>query len=927
MGPDRQGLALKRILLHSERCPHDAVGGKFSRQSDMASRGLPIPPFYCLTTAFYRAVFEPLREEVRGLCAAIAWDDASSVRAAASAIAERFAAIPLSEATAREVLEPFDGLFAPDALVSVRGSMVGDRVEESEDSAGHAFAGMSESFLFVPRGEILARLRQVWASGFSQEALLYRHAHGMDPLGFAVAAGVQEMVPAERSFVLFTCDPQTALREAVVVAAYGLGEGVVQEKVPCDHYFLREAGVERRLATKDQRLVFDRAAGQGLVAEEVPAELQDASALSDAQLRRLEELGAQVEEYFGEPQDIEGALVGDAVYLLQSRPIQIDYTRQRVFSSANVTESFPGVSSPLTFSFALFFYRVIFHDCYRLGGVSMRELHGKLNVLDRMLGYLGGRIYYNLTHFYELHRMNALFFLFEKDWLRMMALRARYQTGSQGLKRWTKVLQHLGYQAWCYFTHDRKQRRFYAWWEGLFGPLRAKSFVGEPPLHTIETFWQVWREVGQEWGVTLNNDTYLPMLYGLAETKLKAWGLLADDPSLLSDLLCGDEELVSVEIVLSAVRLAERAQADPALQARFTQESPDALWAALEAGELSPEFAAAVRVHLHRFGDRGLHELKLEQPSLRQQPAVLLGNVQSYVKGGVSEAALSEGERERRAAAEARLKQRLGFPKRVFIRWVIGKVRHLLRYRENSRYCRSELFGFARVVFEGIGAHLVQAGELEGPRDVFFLTQDEVIGSIDGTCVTQDLKALVALRKGEAERNAALDMREQITSLGPIRQNDLARREGPPAEGELVGLGSSPGRVVGTARLVIDPTQPIESTDDMILVARETDPGWMFLMLACKGMVVERGSMLSHTAITGRKFGIPTVVALDDATRLIPDGARIEIDGSSGRVTLLDAPPSAESAAPEASAPEASAPEASAPSGEGSGEGSGEARA
>lgn len=883
---------MKRILLYSERCPHEAVGGKFSKQSEMSSRGLPIPRFYCLSTAVYRSVFEPLRAEVRGLCDAIDWEDAASVRQASSAIAERFRALELDPADEREFLAPFAQHFEEGTLVSVRGSMVGDKVEESEDSAGHAFAGMSESFLFVPQEEVIARVKEVWASGFSQEALLYRHAHGMDPLGFAVAVGVQEMVSAEASFVLFTCDPQTALREAVVVAAYGLGEGVVQEKVPCDHYFLRQTGVERRLATKDQRLVFDREAGSGLIAEAVPSELQEASVLDDAQLKQLEELGAKVEELFGEPQDIEGALVGERIYLLQSRPIQIDYTRQRVFSSANVTESFPGVSSPLTFSFALFFYRVIFHDCYRLGGVTMRELHGKLNVLDRMLGYLGGRIYYNLTHFYELHRMNALFFLFEKDWLRMMALRARYQTGSRGVKGWTKVLHALTYQLWCYFTHDRKQRRFYSWWEGLFGPLRGKTFEDEPPLHTIETFWQVWREVGQEWGVTLNNDTYLPMLYGLAETKLKAWGLLEDDPALLSELLCGDEELVSVEIVLSAVRLSEQVRAAPDLEARFRSETPEQLLAALEAGELPSSFRDAVRVHLHRFGDRGLHELKLEQPSLRQQPEVLLGNVQSYVKAGVSERDLSQGEAERRAAAEARLAKKLGFGRRLFIRWVIGKVRHLLRYRENSRYCRSELFGYARVVFEGLGAQLVKAGELETQRDVFYLTQDEVFGAIDGTCVTKDLKALVALRRAEAAEFEAIEPREQVTSLGPIRQNDILRREGPAAEGELVGLGSSPGRIVGTARLVIDPTQPIEETEDMILVARETDPGWMFLMLACKGMVVERGSMLSHTAITGRKFGIPTVVALENATRLIPDGARIEIDGSSGRVVLLDAAPS-----------------------------------
>ncbi len=107
------------------------------------------------------------------------------------------------------------------------------------------------------------------------------------------------------------------------------------------------------------------------------------------------------------------------------------------------------------------------------------------------------------------------------------------------------------------------------------------------------------------------------------------------------------------------------------------------------------------------------------------------------------------------------------------------------------------------------------------------------------------------------------------------------------SSGALVGLGSSAGKVRGIARVVHDPNTIDTLEDNMILIARETDPGWLFLMLASKGMVVERGSMLSHTAITGRKFGIPTIVALPDATRVIPDGALIEIDGSSGVVTLL----------------------------------------
>ena len=128
-----------------------------------------------------------------------------------------------------------------------------------------------------------------------------------------------------------------------------------------------------------------------------------------------------------------------------------------------------------------------------------------------------------------------------------------------------------------------------------------------------------------------------------------------------------------------------------------------------------------------------------------------------------------------------------------------------------------------------------------------------------------------------------------ITTIGPLRNNVLEKQisKKSKSSGELQGLGSTAGKVVGKAHVVTDPNNPPKITDDMILVAKETDPGWMFLMLAAKGIIVERGSMLSHTAITGRKFNIPTIVALPGATSLIPDGAKIEMDGGSGTVTIL----------------------------------------
>ncbi|MEI7895281.1 MAG: PEP-utilizing enzyme, partial [Myxococcales bacterium] len=212
----------------------------------------------------------------------------------------------------------------------------------------------------------------------------------------------------------------------------------------------------------------------------------------------------------------------------------------------------------------------------------------------------------------------------------------------------------------------------------------------------------------------------------------------------------------------------------------------------------------------------------------------------------------------------------------------------LVRWRENSRYCRSELFGFSKNIFRALGDHFASSGVLRRADDIYHLTQDEVFGYVDGTGVTENLQALADLRRSEFEQNQAVETPMELTTLGPVRANQLASRPRPEeSSGELRGLGSSTGKVRGRARVVLDPNCAEELGKDTILIARETDPGWLFLMLASKGIVVERGSMLSHTAITGRKFGIPTIVSLAGATTRIPDGAWIEMDGASGVVTVL----------------------------------------
>ncbi|AVT37788.1 PEP/pyruvate-binding domain-containing protein [Plantactinospora sp. BB1] len=882
---------MRRIVTGRHLRAVAAVGPKFARQAEMAAAGLPVPPFFCLSTRCYTEILRPHQPEIADRLGRIDYSDPASLAEHAAALRSLVADATIPADLAAATLRTFDTTFGPDAVVAVRASAVGAAPGDSEDSTDDAFAGLSDSFLYVTRDRLLERVRHCWASAFNPESLLYRHAVAGGRAApadtgrpaVAMAVGVQRMVFGERSFVLFTADPRLGSRDTVIAAGHGIGEGIVQEKVPVDHYFVDRATGEVRSH------VAERAEAPGPV-------------LRGSRLTELVRLGHRIEDLFGVPQDIEGTITADGrVHVLQSRPIVLDWARQRLWSNANITESFPGVSTVLTYSFAQRFYRAIFTDLYRRFGMSAAELRRREPDLDRMIGRLRGRIYYSLSAWYRLHRGTALFPLWRAAWERMMGLertapdarRDRLPGTPTGIYR--SVLAGLRL-AGLAVTHDRAMRDFGRWWAGVAGPRRGCPLDSTDPLGLIDDFHHVWAEVGRHWGRTLVNDLLLTSTAG-ATTALFARWLPDADPGLLSDLLCGDEENQSIRALMSIVDIAERVRADPRLAAAVARGPDDEVWHAMAGGAYGDALALRLHEHVERYGDRGLHELKLEQANPRQRPEQLVRVIRSYAEQSMTVAGLRDAERAARDRGDRRLAELLGTgsPRRLILAVLLARQRRYIRYREDSRYSRSELFGYAKRTFSALGDALAARGVLADPADVVHLTQDEIFGYFDGTGSTDQLDALVAVRRAEYERSGP-ELPMHFATMGPVRDTwpDPGRDptpvngDGAGGRAQLRGLGSSSGRVRGTARVVRDPHARVDGCDDMILIARETDPGWLFLMMSARGIVVERGTMLSHTAITGRKFGIPTVVSVPGATDRIPDGAPIEIDGAEGTVTLLE---------------------------------------
>ncbi|WP_194916457.1 PEP/pyruvate-binding domain-containing protein [Catenulispora rubra] len=909
-------------LLHGEALLDPAAAGhKFSRLAELRAAGFAVPDLFGIPAAAFDRALAPVLADLDAPPAAAVPE---AVRRWSEKARAAVLSLQVDEELADAVLTAFDEVIGADGLAAVRACVVPGPGQHGEDSSADPFAGLSDSFLYVPRAGLLRRIVECWASAYNAEGVLYRLRRGADPGAVRVAVGVQRMVLGASSFVAFTRDPRDGADRVVVAAAYGIGEGVVQERADVDHYFTERAtgAVRTEIAVKRRMVGAPEPGGPAEPSEaEVPAELAEQPVLSDGALARVVETAYRIEEHFGRPQDIEGAFAADGeLWIVQSRPLA-DLPEQVVWSNHNITESYPGVSCALTYSLARDFYKTIFTDLYRRMGIPEARLRENAHHLERMVGLREGRVYYRLDAWYALHGMMSEFEFIRDWWEHSMGLRP--QPGMDLSPGWRgRALRTapgtLGRSA----GHFRRVRGFLAWWDRTAAEAGDLESLDAEAL--IAFYRGLWAEVGAQWGVTLTNTVLGIFPAAGYEGSLRRW-TGSQHRALFGALLAGGPENRTLAGLRGALELSDLICARPEVRDRILNAAnaveDAALWQEIVDGGYGPEIADAARRQLRLYGDRAVGDLKLEQLTPRQRPAMVLDMLRPHLRQitdtgadtgtststgpgtaagvGTGAEASRADERKVRADGERQLREQCRNPlRRVIIRAFASRMRAHLKAREDTRFCRTELFGLSRRVLLRLGVLLAGAGRLDDPRDVLDLTVEEVLGAFDGTLPGSDLRVLAALRRADRERWEALPAPPpRLVSLAgrPLDQArpataataDGADGDASDDENVLRGLASSAGVVRARARVVLDPDVPADTCRDAILIARETDPGWLFLMTAARGLVVERGTLLSHTAVTGRLLGVPTVVAVDGATTRIPDGALIELDGAAGTVRIL----------------------------------------
>ena len=882
------------------------TGGKGMNLARLQGAGLEVPPFFVVGTgAFRRAAAQP---GVQAALAGLAGRDLSTPAGAEEASAVLREAVLqadpgdlealIAEGLSRALPAEVEG--AP-PFVAVRSSCVG------EDSASASFAGQMDTFLFV-RGaaDVAAAVRRCWASAFGARALSYRVQQGIDPARVEAAVVVQLMVPGEVSGVLFSASPLDGRRDvAVISATWGLGEGLVSGELAADGFTALKASGEliaQDPQPKERQVVFDRQRGGGTTTVLVPPERQQGPCLDAAAVRELAGLAARIEAlYGGKPQDVEWTRFQGRTYVLQARPITSlppppAEGAPRVWDNSNIIESYSGVTSPLTFSYIRFAYGIAYRESCELSGVPREEIKLAGQTFDSMLGLLQGNVYYNLESWY---RLLALFPGFEKNQQRMeqmMGVREALRISASVPRRTAR--QKL-YMVWCmlrnFWNVDRLVRDFEASFRANYHEKYALVDWSTVDLQGCwEAFHQAIRVFLYRWQAPLVTDFCAMLFVGRLKELTVRWGL-DPDGALQNDLLCGEGGIESTEPTRYLMRLASQLRRDPPTKA-WLLATPDAeCLPALRADPGRAALRAQIEEYLRRYGFRCMNELKLEEPSLRDRPDFLFAMLKNYVRQEDLEVeTLERREQEKRARAEATARQRLGFgPRRWHYWWVLKQARKHVKNRENMRFARTRTYGLLREILNRIGRIYEERGVLDHWHDVYWLQLDEVLGFIDGTATCTDLRGLAAVRKVEFQRFRELpEPDDRITTLGGVHAGN--RFQAPPApvaaaDGELVGTPCCPGVVRGRVRVIKSAADDL-SLNGEILVAPRTDPGWVPLYPSASGLLIERGSLLSHSAIVARELGLPAIVNIPDLIRRVRDGALVEMDAGRGTVKVLEEP-------------------------------------
>jgi rifampicin phosphotransferase len=839
----------------------DSIGGKAFNLIKMLRSGIPVPDFFIIPA-----------DTVSQLLATLASNFEPHNQTDRDAFKKQLEEMDISDAQLQVFMEAIEQITEPGELVSVRSSAA------LEDGRSNSFAGQFYTELFVNKKSFSKALLKCIASAYSSNVSDYMKIKGMNTSTFPFAIVVQKMVHATRSGIGFSMRPGGNLANMCIVAGYGSGEGVVMEKVETDTYFVNRKNreVQKTVVNKKEKLIYN---GQ-MILHQVEAENRAIPALSDSEIQQVADLLLQTEKILASPSDIEFSIDKDGqLYLLQMRPITtIKPEKIFILDNTNIVESYPGITLPLSFDFAIAAYEKLFRSSASAFWISEEDTAKLSDVFKNLIAHPSGRIYYRLDNWYRMlalvHRSKSSM----QDWENAVGLKDSEM--EQIVNGYRGKLKFLASAIWLIARYRKGNKTFFSQFDHWYQKLRNfKEYKGKP-----DALWQHYENytshLFRSWHLTIINDFLAFQAFGWTQALLRKAGIV----ELANDLVSSNDGVESEEAIVEVLRIKDSILENEQLHALFLKSNQEIL-TSIQNNDF-PTFTARFFDYLNRFGDRTLAELKLETPSPRSQPVLFVGMLKQQLQSPMKADVFIEKKRNLRLQALKLKGIHFPFwdPKRIILEFCISLSRYGLKNRENMRFCRVRIYGAVKDIFLEIAEKMNSQGYIEQVNDVFYLNMDE----IKSYCTKNEgaqLSKIILTRKKEFETFKSLKLPDRIMYIDELPHFGDSQIEQQETGNQMHGVGVSPGIVVNKAIVVTEPSFDLE-IGNRVLVSKMTDPGWVFLMSQASALVSEKGSLLSHTAIVGRELGIPVVVNVSGATTRIKTGDKLCVNGSKGTVEI-----------------------------------------
>ena len=899
--------SVDKLKNHNENTVfEEKIGKKAQNLLELAANGFNVPHFSVITNRYFKEIIlkeiEMYNQETGNNDEIKDWNAVFSGNTERKI--ENIIRIIKNHKIKEEFEKEIENALNEESYYAVRSSSI------EEDSSNFSFAGQFETYLYVKKENMLEKIKEVWISSFSNHVMKYRKEGKINNEINVPAVIIQEMVNSEKAGVGFSVNPvNNNYDEVVISGTYGLGTSIVDgdENGDLFIYNKKTKEIKKEIRTKKIRQVLDFE-NKKIKTEEINIEKE---ILNDSEVCELGENIINIEKYYGKPQDMEWAFEKEKLYILQSRPITtLEKTDKKTYNTiiwdnSNIVESYPEITLPLTFSFIRKAYSDVYKRFSEITGVPAKVVESYQDIYDNMLGLLKGRVYYNLINWYKLLMLFPNSKGNSKFMEQMMGVKKELSEENlnenlleaegkmTGFEKFRNKLEKYkaGFTLFMnMFLIEKKAEKFYKIIdENLNG---KNSDLSNKNIKELKKYYKfLENKFLKNWEIPIINDFLVMVWFGLSKKMAEKY--IKDDFEKAHNTLIAQEgnSMISVEPSKYIKKMSLMIKNDKSLKDEIGNIINKNEKSLVEIFKLTQnaEFNSTLNEYMEKFGDRTVHELKLEAPALREEPLFFIKMIYSLsITENVQEHAKRNILEEQKKIYDS---LKINPIKKYLLKKTLFYAKKFIRLRENLRYERTKVFGTVRKIVKKMGVHLKNNNLINNEKDVFYLTVDEIFGLVDGSIIDVDLKKLIELRKEEYKKyETEAILPDRFLTRGFLGENfyyeDLTGNS-QLDENTLQGTGCSKGIVKGKVKIVLNPMDT-QVEDGDIVVTKSTDPSWVMVFPLLKGLIVEKGSLLSHSAIISREMNIPAIVGVQGATSILKTGDMVQFDGSTGIIKKLN---------------------------------------